>query len=139
MFEIDIRTKVREGVMLHRRDGTPYWKLSLTCSRDGCDKEVDMGECMCFDSKEKMEKCRDTHTTTCSTKCWYEATTRENIDKILADIKRHNEHCLATGDGDMVLFADDELELIDDYFDAIAGDYDGCDFWETYEIDECPV
>lgn len=139
MFDIDIKEKAREGVLLHKKDGTPYWKLSLTCSRDGCDKEVDMGECLCFDRKDLMEICRDTHKMTCSTKCWYEDATREDIEKILKDIKVHNDEYEAIGEADMVLISDDEIELIDDYFDAIAEHYDGSDFFEMYEVDECPI
>ena len=52
MFEIVIRKEVRQGIKLHKRDGTEYWKLSLTCARGGCDKEVDMGECICFDTEK---------------------------------------------------------------------------------------
>jgi hypothetical protein len=139
MFEIDIRKEVFNGVMLHRKDGTPYWKLSLVCTRDGCNREVDMGECICFDTEKAMIECRDNHGLTCSTKCWYEISTREQIDKILKDIEKYNDECRATGEPEMVLKAETEIELIDDYLDAIADYYDGADFWESFDITECPV
>ena len=139
MFEIDIKENAREGIMLHKQDGTPYWKLLLTCHREGCEKEVDMGECLCFDRKDAMVVCRDTHGMTCSTKCWYEAAPKDQIEKVLKEIKRHNDECMATGEDDLALVADDEIELIDDYFEATNDYYDGSDFWEMYDLEECPI
>lgn len=139
MFEIDIRTEVRRGIMLHRPDGTPYWKLTIVCSNDGCENVVDMGECICFDKMGAMAACRDGHGMTCSTKCWYETATDEMKEKVRKEIKDHNQHLEAIGDIEFILDAEDEIELFDDYFDAMADHYDGSDFWEAWDIEECPI
>lgn len=140
MFEIDIQKEIRNGVRLHMKDGTEYWKLIMTCSRDGCDREVDfMGECLCFSDESKMINCRDNHDMYCSTKCWYESTPRERIDEILQTIKKNNDLCEAEGEVDYIITGDTEMELIRNYFDAMAENYDGSDFWDEYGIEECPI
>ena len=140
MFEISIPDEIRNGIKLHRKDGTEYWKLALTCTRDSCDNEVDfMGECLCFDEESKMIHCRDNHDMYCSTKCWYKSIPRERIDEILKDIKKNNELCESHGDHDYIITGDTELELIENYFNAIAENYDGSDFWDEYGIEECPI
>lgn len=139
MFETDIRKESRKGILLHDRRGMEYWKLQLTCTREGCDNEVDMGECLCFEWEKDMIDCRDNHGMHCSTKCWYENNTREAIKKVLKQIERLNEENLDAGELDMVLVSDNEIELIDDYFDAIADLYDGSEFYDQYDIQECPI
>lgn len=67
MFEIDIRIAALEGVELHEQDGTVYWKLLKTCPE--CGKVMD-DECMCFSTKEAMEKAK-VMVFYCSAKCWY--------------------------------------------------------------------
>lgn len=137
MFEIDISKAAREGVMLHKQDGTPYWKLIMTCNREGCEKEVDMGECLCFDKEDEMVRCRDTHGMHCSTKCWYEDHSREEIKKELERFKKEIKM--------MDLYDrphpdwSNELECLEEWFDMLSEFYDGADFYELYDIEECPI
>ena len=137
MFETDIRKESRQGILLHDRRGIEYWKLQLTCTREGCKNKVDMGECLCFDDEKEMINCRDNHGKHCSTKCWYDDSTREYIEKVLKEIKRHNE--VWSNEPEMMLVSDNEIELIDDYFDAIADEWDGEGFYDQYDIQECPI
>ncbi len=139
MFEIDIKEKSREGVTLHKQDGTTSWKLMLTCTREGCDNEVDMGECLCFDEEKEMARCRDEHGMHCTTKCWHEDAPRERIEKVLKDIERHNKIWGGDHEDDPTITGDTELELLEAYFEMVADEWDGESFYEMYDIEECPI
>ena len=137
MFEKEIEVEARRGVLLHRRDGTPYWKLLLTCSMPGCDKDVDMGECLCFETEEAMVKCRDNHQMTCSWDCFFESRTPEEREKLIAEAKEYEEGMIAAeGEG---LNCDTDKELVMAYMDWLSYFYDGSDFYDKYEIEECPI
>ena len=138
MFEKEIKEESKTGILLHDRRGIEYWKLSLICTRKGCEKEVDMGECLCFDNEKEMTDCRDEHGLHCSTKCWYEDVPRDRIDKVVSKIKKHNENCEAAGDFGLILLGP-ELENIENYFESMADEYDGAEFYEQWDVDECPV
>ena len=140
MFETYIGEAARDGIRLHNREGGTYWKLLLTCSKDGCDKEVDMGECLCFETEEEMVRCRDGHELYCSHEHWYECATREAIEDFLGDIRRHNEIVTAAGDDELYIDGESELELLVAYFDYLAdAGYEGFSLWEAFEIEECPI
>ena len=136
MFETDIQKEARRGVMLHRKDGTEYWNLQLVCSNAGCENDVDMGECICFDTKKAMERCRDEHSWTCSNKCWLEHLTDQEREKLLKDARKLNEEMEAEGEG-WPFETDDEL--LEYYMDYLAEFYDGADFYDEYDIEECPI
>ena len=135
MFDEEIEKEAFNGIMLHRRDGTVYWKLTLTCSKEGCENEVDMGECLCFDTKEAMEHCRDGHGLHCTVKCWCVDQPREIIEGELAKIEKYNENA----DEEDIIIGDDEIEMISNWWEYQADSADGCDFYEDFEITECPV
>ena len=139
MFEIDIDMASRQGIKLHDSRGDEYWKLQLICYNEGCDNVVDMGECLCFDTEKEMINCRDGHSLICSTKCFIDVASKETVDKILDEIKNHNKECQARGEFEYQIGGKDIVERIDNWFDYNADAYDGADFYEYYDIKECPI
>lgn len=82
MFDIDIKVAALQGVELHERDGTLYWKLLKICSACG----GELGECLCFTEKEQMERARDENYY-CSAECWFGAISPEKKVTELAEFR----------------------------------------------------
>lgn len=137
MFETEVRKAARQGVKLHRRDGSEYWKLILTCTREGCENEVNMGDCLCFRTEEDMAMCRDTHGLHCSTECWYSDAPRSVIEQ---ELKRYREYLDRLPPTDQrTIDWSREVEVLEEWTDVKTGWHDMADWYEDFEIDECPV
>ena len=141
MFDVDIGMKAYEGIKLHRKDGTEYWKLRLTCTQEECPNEIEMGECLCFGTEEAMIHARDDHGMHCSAKCWVDDHDEETVAKEAAEARK----ALGEMDGDeWSYFVDDmsdDILVIAGYWEYIAdeGCYDGADWLEDYDVEECPI
>ena len=141
MFDTDISMASYQGVNLHRRDGTAYWKLRLTCTKEDCPNEVDMGECLCFHCEEDMVKARDTHGLYCSAKCWFDDHDKETVAKEVARARRDLKEL---DPEEISLYVDDmkdDILVLDGYWEYLAemGSYDGSEFFEDYDVQDCPI
>ena len=121
MFDIDIRVATYQGIKLHRKDGTEYWKMRLTCTHEPCPNEVEMGECLCFGTEEAMVKARDNHGMHCSPKCWIADHTEEEVAtelakarKALRELPPDDRHLLEVYD------MREELVVLDGYCHYVA-------------------
>ena len=142
MFGINIGIEAYNGIKLHRKDGTEYWKLRLTCAHEGCPNEIEMGECLCFGTEEAMAKARDAHGMHCSAMCWVADNTEVEVAKGVATALRAlNELTLDERHMYDVYDQLDICEVIDGYWSYLAemGDYDGSYFYEQYDVEDCPI
>ena len=85
MFEIDIKTAAINGVLLHNKEGTPYWKLAYVCVRKGCNNVLD--DCWCFSIEEDMLEAKKVELY-CSTGCW----TMDQPEKFAKSVLEFKEH-----------------------------------------------
>lgn len=141
MFETNIGEKAYKGIKLHRKDGTVYWKLRLTCSHEPCPNEIDMGECLCFNTEDLMKRARDDHGMYCCAQHWALNTDEE---KIAASVKGARKYLGEMEPEDRDWIIDDMLDdmlVLDAYWQELAdaGCYDGSEFYEEYGVDECPI
>ena len=141
VFEIDIRTAAVDGVMLHERDGTPYWKLVKVCHV--CNELLD-DECLCFSDKETMEKARDEAKVTCGVSCWWTTLSDEEKAKECTDFRQAWAACLTDhSSDDLEHYQEDTdplfLELLFEYIEDKWSCYD-YSMAEAFDADlECPI
>lgn len=141
MFEIDIRTAAYQGVKLHRHGGTEYWKLRLTCTAEECPNEIEMGECLCFHCEDDMAKARDNHGMFCSAKCWIASTDKERVAQVLTNARKAMKELPLEEREGWVYDMGDDHELLDGYWQYMAevGAYDGSEFFEDFDVQDCPI
>lgn len=141
MFDIDIAIAAYQGVKLHRQDGTEYWKLRLTCTQEDCPNEIDMGECLCFHCEDDMVKARDTHGMYCCAQHWAANMKADRVAREVAEARK----CLMELDAlDRSWLIDnmmDDMAVVDAYWQHLSeeGCYDGTEFYEEYDVQECPI
>ena len=134
MFETDIQKAAIEGVMLHDKEGKPYWKLAYVCCREGCTNVLD--ECWCFTTKEAMLKAREKKFH-CSVACWAE----DNPEAFERDVKKYKDH-IERCDPEMFESTDwnDRDSWMWLYEEWLSESYDGCEMAEEIGADmECPL
>ena len=85
MFEQDIALAALSGVKLHKKDGTPYWKLAYVCVRRGCNNVLE--ECWCFTTEEAMIEAKKVELY-CSTACW----TKDEPEKFAKSVLEFKEY-----------------------------------------------
>lgn len=134
MFETDIETAALKGVMLHQKDGTPYWKLVYRCCREGCNNIL--GECWCFSTEEAMLKAKEIQFH-CSVACWAEDNPKD-FEQSVKNYKKHIERC------DPEEFEktdwDDRDGWLWRYEEWLSDCYDGSEMAEMVGADlECPL
>lgn len=138
VFEIDIRTAAVDGVMLHERDGTPYWKLVKVCPE--CKTLMD-DECMCFSTEEAMLKAKD-QVFYCSARCWFPNLPEERQKDEREEFLQAADNCLWTLHGDELRQMSEEdfhyelMEYIEEKWE------DSCDMSMSEYCDadlECPI
>lgn len=139
MFEIDIRIAALKGVMLHERDGTPYWQLAKVCTLKGCTTIMD--ECMCFSTEKAMLDAKPKEFY-CSSKCWFAAMP---VDKQMEQMETFRE---AANDACWHLSGDEvrrlpQVEFLEEMYEFINQEFENacCDTMsEVCDADlECPI
>jgi hypothetical protein len=141
MFEKDIATAAYQGVMLHNRDGSEFWKLRLTCTHEPCPKEVELGECLCFATEEAMVKARDNHGFYCSAKCWAKDRPEDEVQKHVDEARRALKQLDPEDVGSYVDDWKDDISVVTGYWEYMAelGGFDGEVFYEMYDVEDCPI
>lgn len=131
MFETDIRVAALDGVKLHQKDGTPFWKLAFKCK--GCGNLSD--DCFCYTTKEAMEKDREEYKDDywCSLSCQVRAKTPEEqrdwVNGWRRYFRKHHKPIPFVKWWDI----NEVIEFLEDWFS-------GEDMWYPENSDmECPL
>ena len=141
MFDKDISMAAYQGVLLHRKDGTEYWKLRLTCTHEPCPNEIEMGECLCFSTEEAMIHARDDHGTYCCAKHWAANTIYEKVRKVITEARKCLRELDSIDRGSLIGNMKDDMAVVDAYWQHLAeeGCYDGSEFFEEFDVEDCPI
>ena len=141
MFAVDIGMASYQGIKLHRTDGSEYWKLRLTCANGPCAVEIEMGECLCFGSEDAMVKARDHHGMYCSAKCWIPNHTKEEVAEVMNQARNTIKELEKDDLGLLIDDLRDVNQVLDGYWEYVAehGYYDGSEFFENYDVEDCPI